>query len=209
MSVERVHIGESSINPRRDRPEWNMNDETVERTEGDLFRDYIAGDRNALRTLFQRYETRIFVYCRRILGNREDAEDALQETFLRISRQNSFDGDRVSAWIYRIALNVCRTSFRRRTSRSARTLESMETEPGVQPPTPAQVYAERITEEEVSRALDELPDLQREAIVLKYLDHLTSPEVAEILEVPLTTVEGRLRQGREKLRRILARRRKI
>jgi RNA polymerase sigma factor (sigma-70 family) len=203
VGVDLVYIGENEECGTPCHPDGKMNHEAMEKTDSDILRVFFAGDQGALETIFRRYEVRIYAYCRNILGNREDAEDALQETFLRISRQRSFEGDRVQAWIYRIALNVCRSHLRKRASRISRELRSEDTLPQTPAPTPAQVYAKQVTENEVSKAISALPEIQREVIVLKYLDHLKTPEIVDILEVSLSTVEGRLRQGREKLRRIL------
>ncbi len=170
-----------------------------------LLERFAEGDTLARKELFQRYERRLSAICLRILQQREDAEDALQETFFKASRTSTFDGDNFGGWIYRIAVNVCRDVLARRKRTRENTVDNI-VDPVEPSPNPAQVYTEKVREKHMAEALGLLPNAQREALVLKYVDDLTTFEVAEILEVPVTTVEGRLREGRKRLRGILARR---
>jgi RNA polymerase sigma-70 factor (ECF subfamily) len=176
-----------------------------EPSESELFRRYLDGDREAMVVLFQRFETRVFAFCRRMLGSDEDAEDALQETFLRVSRQRSFDGEKVSSWIYRIALNLCRNHLQSRNARLRRETQSIEGDDGQPVPSPAEVYLDHVREQEIADALDRLPEIYREPLILKYIEDMSRKEMSEILGVPVTTIEGRLKTGRERLRRMLAR----
>jgi len=173
--------------------------------EGDLFREFIqSGSKESYGELYQRYESKIRAFCLRILRNQEDAKDALQETFYQGAKQHSFNGHGFSSWIYRVALNVCRKSLRSQASRREREQDLGEEFAGSPAPTPSEVYMRDVTAREVSRAIDQLDEKYRTAIVLKYIDDLTAPQVAEILDLPLTTVEGRLHQGLVQLRRILS-----
>jgi RNA polymerase sigma-70 factor, ECF subfamily len=143
--------------------------------------------------------------CLRILRHREDAEDAVQETFYRATRTNTFRGEGFASWIYRIAVNVCRNQLAVQANRREREKVAFEeTDPS---PTPSQVYTNGVVEAEVSAALYSISTKHREVLILKYIEEFTIPEMSEILSLPATTVEGRLRHGREELRRILQRRR--
>ena len=170
-----------------------------------LLKRFAEGDAQAREELFRTYERRLFALCLRMLRNREEAEDALQETFFKASRTTSFDGENFGGWIYRIAVNACRDAQTKR-AREAQKVESFTLEPNDAPPNPSQVYREKVREEEMAEALESLPQDQKEVLILKYIEDLSTREVADILEVPDTTVEGRLREGRKGLRTILARR---
>jgi len=207
FGLERRDAARPTIHKRRRKVrrhrELKLQDDEI--SEGDLFRRHLEGDGAALEVLFERYETRIYIYCRRMLGSVEDAEDALQETFLRVTRQKEFRDDGFAPWLYRVACTVCRLMLKKRVSireKERTCVETLETAPN---PNPAEVYNRRVTEEEVSQSLDALPPVYRETLVLWYLEELTGPQIAEVLEVPLTTVEGRLRHGRRKLRQMLQR----
>jgi RNA polymerase sigma-70 factor (ECF subfamily) len=180
-------------------------DEICASREGEILERYLEGQEDALGVLFKRHEGRIYAFCRKMLWTHEDAEDALQEVFFRLARRPSFKNERFLAWLYRIALNVCRSHIRSHRSRIRRETESAERTPAESTPTPAHILAEHLEEERISRALGQLPRRHREVVLLKYIEDFKTPEVAEILGLPLTTIEGRLRRARKKLRRILAR----
>ena len=172
--------------------------------EGELFREFLEnGKQEAYEQLYAKYEPRIRAFCLRILRNEEDARDALQETFYHTTKQNSFSGNAFSSWLYRVALNVCRKFLRSQTSRRNRERKLGEEFSGSPAPTPSEVYSRKVTEQQVSQAIDQLPEKYRTTIVLKYIDDLSAPQIAEIMALPLTTVEGRLHQGLVQLRRIL------
>jgi len=192
--------------PRSEASGEEAEDREVSRPTDLRVRRFQEGDAVSRASLFNENESRVYALCRRMLGAHEDAEDAVQETFLRATRDKTYQGGPFSTWIYRIAINVCRRHHRSRIAREKREREDGEAVFPNRSESPDQAFAAHSREEWVALALDELPSEQREALVLKYLDDLTTEEVAEVLGVPLSTVKGRLRHGRENLRRILERR---
>lgn len=172
------------------------------------------GNRGAFAELVDLYKSRIFHLAYRMLGNRQEAEDVVQDTFLRMYEHlSSFDRSRkFSTWLYRIATNLCIDRLRRR--RSVYSLDADMTEgdnmdgysvlrsdaPG---PEEALVLTER--QRMVLEAIDALPDKYKTAVALRYYQDLSLQEISEIMQIPVSTVKTRIHRGREYLRRKLER----
>jgi RNA polymerase sigma-70 factor (ECF subfamily) len=141
-------------------------------------------------------------YARALLRNRADAEDLVQEALARANgRADSFQaGTNMRAWLFTILHNVHVNQVRSRASRPDEVpVESVEN----RLTTPAR-QEERVEVREMMRALDELPDEQRQVLLLVALEGLKYEEVAEMIGVPIGTVMSRLSRGREAVRAKLA-----
>jgi RNA polymerase sigma-70 factor (ECF subfamily) len=165
-----------------------------------LVEAFQAGDLAAFDLLVLRWERKIQGTVYRVLGTEEDARDVTQEAFLKAFRSlHGFKGQsRFSSWLYQIALNLCRDRLRRKRGKAFVSLDSLEEDGGLPGPPGLSPYeqAERgALCGLVREALAELPDEQREVIVLKEYQELTFVEIAEILDVPLSTVKTRLYRG--------------
>src|SRR2546430_5332541 len=152
--------------------------------------------------LYERYASRLFGYCLQRLGNREEAEDAVQTTFL-----NAFRGlargvvpTSESAWLFKIAENVClsrhRASFRRRRVEVPGDLTGVEETVAA----PARADEELIPLED---ALAEMPEAQRRALLLREWQGLSYREIAAELEVSQSAVETLIFRARRRLARRL------
>ena len=184
------------------------------RTDEELVARANAGDTDSFNQLVTRWERPIYALAYRTLGREEDARDVVQEAFLRAYRGlRGFKGEaKFSSWLYRITLNLCRDWIRR--ERRAPVVQVPE---GVDPVDLADervspqesvedLVARREMSQAVSRAMADLPDEQRQAILLKEYHGLTFQEIADMLDCPLSTVKTRLYQGLSVLRRRLERR---
>jgi RNA polymerase sigma-70 factor, ECF subfamily len=173
-----------------------------------------AGEVDAFNQLVTRWERPIYALAYRTLGREEDARDVVQEAFLRAYRGlRGFKGEaKFSSWLYRITLNLCRDWIRR--ERRAPLVQVPE---GVDPVDLAdervapqesveELVARREMSQAVAKAMAELPEEQRAAIMLKEYHGLTFQEIADMLDCPLSTVKTRLYQGLSVLRRRLERR---
>jgi len=159
-----------------------------------------GGDREAFRHLVERYQTEAVGHAVAILGNREDALDAVQESFIdAFQALNRFDlSCRFYPWFYTILRNCC---YKLAAGRKKRGMSSMN-ELEILAPAPG------VTSEEMmmlERALLELSPQERELLTLKHLDGLSYEELAERLDVPQGTVMSRLYHARKHLRQRLAR----
>jgi RNA polymerase sigma-70 factor (ECF subfamily) len=178
-------------------------------SDEELVRRSRRGDREAFGELVERYENRIHATVFRILGNREDAREFAQDTFLRaFGRLSTFrDGARFSTWLYTIALNVTRSELRRRKVRRDRRPLSLE-QTEIDPPDGAEAPEEGAGRRELAalalRELDRLDAEAREVVVLRDLEDLSYEEIAGVLGCPPGTVKSRLFRAREELRTRLA-----
>lgn len=168
----------------------------------DLVAAVASGKEDALGVLYDRYHRQCFSFGLRILGGEQDAEEAVQETFVRVWRSaGQYDSSRagVASWVLSITRNLCIDEIRRRRRRVPEmpTLEgALEVASGDR----TDLEAEReIIGAQVREALGSLTSEQRSAIELVYFHGLTSQEVGRILAVPAPTVRSRLRLGLLKL----------
>ena len=172
----------------------------------------MGGDMDSFNQLVLRWERPIYALAYRVIGREEDARDVCQETFLRAFRAlPGFKGQaKFSSWLYRIALNLCRDWIRReRRAPVAQAPEGVDLIELASESTPSESIEDLVARREigraVARAMADLPDEQRTAIILKEYHGLTFQEIADLLECPLSTVKTRLYQGLTVLRRQLAR----
>jgi len=163
-----------------------------------LLAAHLRGDPRAFGVLVTRHERRIYGLCLRILGNREDAEDATQEAFLAALRKAaSFRrAAAFSTWLYRIAVNAATDQARRRGRSRATTLDPEDAgvaDPGVD-------LGEAVTAAvAVQTALTKVPEEFRVAVVLCEMYQVPYADAAQILEVPVGTVKSRVFRGRAAL----------
>ena len=183
------------------------------RTDEELVARATAGDLDSFNQLVTRWERPIYALAYRTLGREEDARDVVQEAFLRAYRGlRGFKGQaKFSSWLYRITLNLCRDWIRR--ERRAPVVQVPEgTDPvdlADQRASPVESVEDLVARREMSRAvaraMADLPEEQRLAILLKEYHGLTFQEIADMLNCPLSTVKTRLYQGLTMLRRRLER----
>jgi RNA polymerase sigma-70 factor (ECF subfamily) len=158
------------------------------------------GDRDALNTLLERVQDRLFRYISRLLDHSAAAEDVLQEALLRIARKihKLNEPKMFDTWAYRIASReVFRMAKRSGASAVTEGLDCDVAAPEVEPP--------RLTWDELGRLTSELSPECRAVLALHYGEDRQLKEVAEILDVPLGTVKSRLGYGLTRLRGMLAR----
>ncbi|HEV7746230.1 MAG TPA: sigma-70 family RNA polymerase sigma factor [Pyrinomonadaceae bacterium] len=159
----------------------------------------LTGDAEAFGEIVQRWERRIFVLSFGMLGREEDARDATQETFLAAFRNlRAFRGEaKVSSWLHRIAVNQCITRQRRAKVRSESAIETEEEKDASNFAAPIQYSPARVVEgREVSSAVriavNSLPVELRQIVLMKEFEELTFKEIADALDLPLSTVKSRL-----------------
>jgi RNA polymerase sigma-70 factor (ECF subfamily) len=170
-------------------------------TDGELLVRVAGGDRSAFDSLYRRYVRSMFGLALRRLGDRGRAEDAVQETFAAVWRSaSSYDPSRGPAapWLYAVARNAITDRFRARTDTPGDLPDMPTTEDG--PPERAE---SAFVAWRVHRALEELPDHEREVLELAYWSGLSQSEVASYLDIPLGTVKTRTRSGLARLSALL------
>jgi len=182
----------------------------------------IAGDDSAFAALAERYRRELHVHCYRMLGSLDDAEDAVQETFLRAWRgREGFDGSGLfRAWLYRIASNVC-LDMLRRSSHRATVLRSFAEVPWLQPypdrllaeaaaptgqPDTAAIERETIELAFVA-ALQVLPPRQRATLIARDVLGWPASQTADLLEMSVAAANSALQRARATMREHLPARR--
>src|SRR5690348_9493431 len=199
-SIRAVKV-ERAASPIDQRMDIVTSDETI-------VEQALSGDADAFGEIVRRWERRIFALAYGMLGREEDARDATQETFLAAFRNlRGFRGEaKVSSWLHRIAVNQCLTRQRRAKVRKESALEdSPESEfAAAVEESPASVVEGQQRTAAVRRALNGLPLELRQIVVMKEFEELTFREIAEALDVPLSTVKSRLYTGLKQLQLRLA-----
>lgn len=166
--------------------------------------DARAGDEAAFTALVEAHRERVFRTAYRLLGNAEDARDAAQLVFLRLHRNLARihrDGS-VEAWLYKVTINIARDAQRRAARReSLRKLWGARSESAQTAEGPKRI-AESESRERLHALLRGLPPREREAIVLRDIEGLTTAEVAQALGTTENTVRSQISRGRLHLRKL-------
>ena len=156
---------------------------------------------NRLENLVTRYENTLYRTALAILDNPAEAEDAVQDTFLRwLEKRPDFnDEEHEKAWLLRVTVNSCRDLWRgawlKRVVLGAPTLELI--------PAQDETIEKREEKEELMRAVNKLPGAFREAVLLHYYQGLGISEIAQMLDLPEGTISSRLSRARKKLEVLL------
>lgn len=169
----------------------------------ELVRQVGAGDQRACAALVDRHLPKVLGLAGRLLGNRADAEEVAQEVFLRVWRHAGEwrpGGAKFSTWLHRVTFNLCHDRLRRRRET---TLDAIGDPPSSEPPPGTELQRAAVTAR-VEAALAQLPDRQREAILLCHYQELGNIEAAEAMEISVSALESLLARGRRRLKELLA-----
>jgi len=173
----------------------------------DLLRRAAEGDATAARILAQDLGRRAFSQAFRMLGNRAEAEDVVQDALMRlwrVAKDWRDDGAKPSSWLYRVVANLCIDRMRRIQP------ETLDADTGFEPedeaPAVEATLQHRARMEALYAALRTLPDRQRQAVVLRHIEGMANPEIAEQLNVSVEAVESLTSRGKRALASVLAKR---
>jgi RNA polymerase sigma-70 factor (ECF subfamily) len=176
---------------------------------------FLGGERRAFNELVERYQTRLLNFVYRTTGDRERAEDLVQETFIRIYRHlHRFDQTKkFSTWAYTIASNLAKNELRNRSRNPLVLFQAIKKSwDADQRPLewedntyrPDDLFRKRHLKQMVEAAVDELPDHHREVFMLREMEGKTYEEIAEITGCNLGTVKSRLNRARNNFAQIIA-----
>ena len=179
----------------------------MERGDQKLIIEYLNGDGGAIAFLIDRHLKDVFNFIRRLVGNREEAEDITQETFLKMWRnlKKYRLGENFKTWLFTIARNTAIDYMRKKRNFAFSDFENDEGENALTEsltdlePLPDEIFAKA----EEKKFLDKLSLPHRETILLYYNEHLTFDEIGEILDQSINTVKSRHRRALLKLRGLL------
>jgi len=175
-----------------------MNDQDDE----SLLALYARGDGGAARALTARLGPRVFSHAQRLLADRAEAEDVTQEALLRLWRiaPDWRPGEaKVTTWLYRVTANLCTDRLRRRRGTD---LDSVPEIADGRPSVEASMQT-RARAEALQTALMQLPERQRQAVVLRHIEGLGNPEIAQIMDLGTRAVESLTARGKRTLETLL------
>ena len=174
-----------------------------------LVRRCQQGDELAIEVMVQRYQNYVFRLCYLIMRNEQDAEDLTQDTFIRacraLPRFEIREGISFEAWLYRIAVNCCRSRMRRKWYQVVpwQRLGFGERIAAAPEDRPERVVLRGEQREQVLTAISKLGEKHRLVIILRYYADLSNEEIASVLSIPSGTVRSRLHTARQRLRELL------
>lgn len=176
---------------------------------------FLAGDERAFTELVERYQTRLLNFIYRTIGDREKAEDLVQEVFIRVYRHlHRFDrSKKFSTWAYTIASNLAKNELRNRSRNPLVLFQTVQKgyqdddrpvefeDPGSRPD---DMYHRRHLQQIVEETVAKLPEHHRNVFILRELEGKSYEEIAEITECNLGTVKSRLNRARTSFAEIIA-----
>ncbi len=163
------------------------------------------GEPRAVREMVERKLGRLLALAERLLGRRGEAEEVAQEAFVRLWKQAPHwqpGRARFDTWLHRVALNLCYDRLRRRREEAAP--DELDEEPADAEAAPDALLQAKQRGRRVARALAELPQRQREALVLQYYQELSNGEAAALMGIGIEALESLLARARRNLRGRLA-----
>jgi RNA polymerase sigma-70 factor (ECF subfamily) len=179
-------------------------------TDEELVQKAQQDDERAFGKLVERYETKVYSLAIKMLRNPEDAEDVLQDTFLRAYRGiKSFQGNSTfSTWIYRITANSALMRLRKKQLPTVSIDDADEREAPINiadwSPGPVEQLLTQETQKAMDEAIEALPPEFKQVFILRDVEELSNAEVAEILDLSVAAVKSRLHRARLKVRNRLA-----
>ena len=186
-----------------------MNNKTLRSekvTDETLIGRFQQGDVQAFDVLVKRYKDQLLNYVFRFVGNRSDAEDIVQETFLRVYKNKHYYKEiaKFSTWVYTIAGNLAKTELRRRKRRKIFSVSNfVNDERDFDIPdmnrNPEKEVDGSMKDDIIQKTIEKLPPKFKEVILLRDVQGFAYEEISQILNIPLGTVKSRVNRGRLKL----------
>ncbi len=181
----------------------------METEEAQIARGLRRRDPDLLDALIEQYQHRLLRYLLHLTGNRAVAEDLFQEVWVRVlEKGHLYDGrNRFVTWLMSIAHNVAIDQLRKRNPASLDEMQDPEDgtpfEPPSSGPSPFEQVAARQQQERFDQALERVPPLFREVLVLRFQEQMKLEEIAKLIHIPLATVKTRIYRGVVALRPLL------
>ncbi len=183
--------------------------EKVQYSDKELILRFQQGDELAYVELVNRYRDRLMNFVYRYVGTREEAEDIVQDTFVKLFQKKDYYRpiSEFSTWIFTIASNLAKTELRKRKRRKVSYLsqigmEEKDFDIPVEDTTDEEMVGE-FTESQIQNAIQSLQLHFRTALILRDIEELSYEEISKILDVPLGTIKSRINRARLQLQEML------
>ena len=181
------------------------------KTDEELIAEFQGGDEKAFIELVDRYKDRLINFVYRFLNDISDAEDLVQETFLKVYKKKHAYREiaKFSTWIYTIAGNLARSELRKRKRRKTYTMSSLSFDDNEYIPVDRGKDTEGIVfntyaGEEIMRAIEQLPEPFKTITILRDIQELSYEDISTTLDIPMGTVKSRVNRARLKLQETLS-----
>lgn len=164
-----------------------------------------AGDQQAYAQIINKYKNPLYATILRMTKHPQDAQDLVQEAFIKVYKQlDKYEAKgSFSSWFYRVAINHCMDAFR--TKQYQMKPVEVDEEQVVNPTHPEIIFMKKEQQRQLERLLQTLPDDERMIILLRYNNELSYEEIAEMMEVPISTVRNKLHRAKKKMRETVKR----
>ncbi len=183
--------------------------------DSEVVQAFLDGDQRAFGELVRRYDNRLLNFVYRTVGDRERAEDLVQETFIRVYRHlHRFDqSKKFSTWIYTISSNLAKNELRNRSRNPLVLFQTlMKNRQADERPLewedntyrPDDLFRKRHLKSQVDAAVDQLPEHHRTVFILREMEGKTYEEIADITKCNLGTVKSRLNRARNNFAQLIA-----
>ncbi|MCB0720689.1 MAG: sigma-70 family RNA polymerase sigma factor [Ignavibacteriae bacterium] len=181
-------------------------------TDEELIFEFQKEDVEAFNEIVFRYKDKLVNFLFRYTGNRDEAEDLAQDTFLKLYRSKHLYKEiaKFSTWFYTIAINIAKTNLRKKSRQKAISISDFDPENEKDFDLPADVISPEdsanasIENYYIQKAINSLGEKFKEVIVLRDIQDMEYEEIAQITGLPLGTVKSRINRGRERLKELLS-----
>ncbi|MDP5274142.1 RNA polymerase sigma factor [Chengkuizengella axinellae] len=181
-------------------------------TDHELIQEIQGGSDAATEVLVKKYYNIIYAFIYRKTGDKHLAYDLTQEVFIKMMKNipsYSTKKGNFKSWLFTIAVNHCRDYFKSKSFRTASKIDELDDQIPSDSRDIHYIFENKEKRKEIKQAIDELPDYQKEAILLKYYHDLKIKEIAKITDANESTVKSRLKQGLSKLKSSLKQHTKV
>lgn len=163
-------------------------------------REVLAGNKQAYAHIINKYKNPLYATILRMTTNPQDAQDFVQDAFLKVYRQldKYKETGSFSSWLYRVAINHCMDEFRKKRYQS--TQVEIGEEQVIDSNHPEVVFLKKERHRQLERLLATLPEDERLILLLRYANELSYDEISELTDVPLSTVRNKLHRAKKKMR---------
>ncbi len=160
----------------------------------------LAGNKQTYANIIDHYKNPLYATILRMTKNPHDAQDLLQEAFIKVYQQlDKYDEKgSFSSWLYRVAINHCMDTFRKKHVKTSHI--ELNEEQAVDPNHPEVVFLKKEESRQVERLIGTLPEDERLIILLRYVNEMSYDEISVLTEVPLSTVRNKIHRAKQKMR---------
>lgn len=163
----------------------------------EVVESFVAGDEYAFRYIYKQFSLKVYRFCLKVLTDKEAAKDATQETFIKVyENRNQFNGQNFKSWVYTIAKNCCINTLRKNR-------HHLELNENIEIKSEEYIPEDCSLISQIEKALNKLPFIYKEVMILREYEDYSYQEIADLLQIEMSTVKLRVFRARGLLRKLL------